>query len=181
VPASIKGDNCLQPLVAKYYLQVFEHCLQVHHIGIEAVPYMYTTVVPRIPMSTFVLDSPCGAINGHVTARTSRTFIAIDRLVDDSTHSVEDRLEERVLGHCFMYDPGVMWAMCHGWVDYAPGCHLLILRQSDRRITTRYSSPIQLSRCTEETQALRKISTLECKCRCPYCPGVKDYVDILYG
>jgi hypothetical protein len=181
VPASIRGDKCLQPLVAKYYLQVLEHCLQVHHNGMEAVPYMYTTVGPRIPMSTFVLDSQCGAINGHVMSRTSQTFIAIDRLVDDSTHSVEDGLEERVLGHCFMYDPGLMWAMCHGRVDYAPGCHLLILRQSDRRITTRYSGPIQLSRCTEETQALRKFPTLECKCRCPYCPGIKDYVDILYG
>jgi hypothetical protein len=122
---------------------------------------------PRIPMSIFVLDSQCGAITGHVTARTSRTSIAIDRLVDHSTHIVEDRLEERVLGHCFMYDPGLMWAMCHYRVDYAPGCHPLILRQSDRRITTRYSSPIQLGRCTEETQALRKIPTLECKCICP--------------
>jgi len=181
VPASIRGDKCFQPLVAKYYIQVLGHCLQIHHNGIEAVPYMYTTVGPLIPTSTFVLDSQCGAVNGYVTASTSRTFIAIHRLVDESTHSVEDGLEERVLGHCFIYDPGLMRAMCHGRVDDAPGCHLLILRQSDRRITTRYSSPIQLSRCTEETQALKRIPTLECKCRCPYCPGIKDYIDILYG
>jgi hypothetical protein len=181
VPASIKGDKCLQPLVAKYYLQVLEHCLQVHHNGIESVPYMYTTVSTHIPISTFVLDSQCGAINSRVTARTSRTFIAIDRLVDEPTHVVEDRSEERVLGHCFMYDPGLMWAMCRGQIDYAPGCHLLILRQSDRRITTRYISPIQLSRCTEETKGLENFPTLECECRCPYCPGIKDHVEILYG
>jgi hypothetical protein len=181
VPASIRGDKCLQPLVAKYYLQVLEHCLQVHHNGIEAVPYMYTTVGPHIPLSTFVLDSQCSSVNSHVASRTSRTFIAIDRLVDDSTHSDEGLSKERILGHCFMYDPGLMLAMCHGRVDYAPGSHLLILRQSGGRITTRYSSPIQLSRWTEEAQVLKEIPMLECKCRCPCCPGIKDYVDILYG
>jgi hypothetical protein len=181
VPASIRGDKCLQPLVAKHYLQVLEHCLQVHHDGIEAIPYMYTTAGPHIPEFAFLLDPQCGDINGHVTARTSRTFIVIDRFVDDSTHSVEDELQERVLGHCFMYDPGLVRAMCRGRVDYAPGCHLLILSQSDGRISTRYSSPIQLSRFTEKTQISGRIPTLECKCTCPSCPGIKDYVDILYG
>ncbi|CAN9187589.1 unnamed protein product [Alternaria alternata] len=181
VPASIRGDKCLQPLVAKYYLQVREHCLQVHNNGTEAVPYMHTTEGPLLPMSTFVLDSRCSTIRGHITAHTNRTFITIDRLVDGSPRSIDDQSQERVLGHCFMYDPGLMWAMCRGRIDYAPGCHLLILSQSDGRITTRYSSPIQLSLCTENTQALESIPTLECRCTCPDCPGIKDYVDILYG
>jgi hypothetical protein len=181
VPASIRGDKCLQPLLAKYYLRVLERCLQVHHNGIEAVPYMYITMSPSIPMSTFVLKSQCSAINGDTTLYTSRTFIAIDRLIDNPTHTVEDELQERVIGHCFLYDPGLMWAMCHGRVDYVPGCHLLILSQSDSRLTTRYGSPIQLSRCSEKTLASRRISTLECQCTCPNCPGVRDYVEILYG
>jgi hypothetical protein len=179
VPASLRGDKCFQPLVAKYYLQVLEDCLQVHHNGVEAVPYMYTTVGPRIPTSTFVVDSQCGAIND--TVRPSRTSIAIHRLVEYSPHSADDQSREVVLKHCFVYDPGFMWAMCHGRVDYAPGCHLLVLSQSDGRITTRYSGPIRLSRCTEKTQALGFFPTLECRCTCPDCPGIKDYVDILYG
>jgi hypothetical protein len=181
VPASIGGDKCLPPLVAKYYLQVREHCLQVHNNGTEAFPYMFTIEGPLVPKSTFVLNSQCGAIEGHITAHASRTSITIDRLVDGSPRSIEDQLQERVLGHCFMYDPGLMWAMRRGHVDYAPGCHLLVLSQSDGRITTRYSSPIQLSQYTQKAKVLERIPTLECKCTCPDCPGIKDYVDILYG
>jgi hypothetical protein len=181
VPASIEGDKCPQPLVGKYYLQVLENCLQINHNGIKAMAFMYTTFGSHIPMSNFVLDSRCRTINGLVTARTSRTFIAIDRVFDDPTHSSQDRSQERVLGHCFMYDPGLMWAMCQGRVDYAPGCHLEILSRSDQRLTTRYSSPIRLSRCTEETQTLERFPTLECKCNCHHCQRIQDHVDILYG
>jgi hypothetical protein len=181
VPASIRGDKCLQPLVAKFYLRVAEHRLQVHENGIEAVPFMYMTEGPLPPMLTFVLDSQCSTIKGHITAHTNRTFITIDRVVDDSLRDIDNQSQERVLGHCFMYDPGLMWAMCCRRIDYAPGCHLLVLSESDGRFTTRYSSPIRLSRYTEHTQVTESIPTLECKCTCPDCPGTKNYVDILYG
>jgi hypothetical protein len=60
-----------------------------------------------------------------VTARTSRTFIAIDRLVDDPIHSAQDQVHERIPMQCFIYDPGVMWVLCQGRVNFTPGCYLL--------------------------------------------------------
>jgi hypothetical protein len=26
---------------------------------------------------------------------------------------------------CFIYDPGVMWVLCQGRVNFTPGCYLL--------------------------------------------------------
>jgi hypothetical protein len=176
VPASIGGDKCLQTVSAKYYLQVLEHCLQVHHNGIKAFASMYKTVGPHIPMSKFVLDLQCRAIN-------LRTSIVIDRMTDAPTYNSQNQSQERVLGHCFMYEPGLLRAMYLGHVESAPGCHLSILSRSGQHITTRYIGPIQFSRCTEEgrSRSSRNIPTLECQCNCPGCPTVKEHVDILYG
>jgi len=181
VPASIRGDKCSRPLATKYYLQVLEHSLRLYHNDFEAIPFMYTVTSRFIPISTFVLDSRCDTISGHVATRASRTFITIKRLVDDSLLNTEDRLQETVLGHCFMYDPGLMRDMCHGRIDYAPGCHLVILSRSDGRIVTRYSSPIKLGQCTEETQKFRRFPKFDCQCTCHNSLGIKDFVDILYG
>lgn len=172
VPASISlGDKCLQPLMAKYYLQVLDDRLRVHHNGIEGPAFMYTTLSPHIPMFTFVFQLHC-----------CQRLIAIDSVVDDSTYSAQHQSNEQVLGHCFMYDPGLMTAMRQGRIDHAPGCHLLILSRSGGRLTTRYSSPIRLSLCTEERQTLRRFPMLECKCNCSSSrPEGREYVDILYG
>jgi hypothetical protein len=174
VPASMEGDKCLQTVSAEHYLQVLEHCLQVHRNGVKAIASMYKTLGPHIPMSKFVLDLPCRSTN-------ARTLIAIDRMADEPAYNSQDQSQERILGHCFIYEPSLLRAMYGGHVESAPGCHLSILSRSDQHITTRYISPIQFSRCTEETRSSRNIPTLECQCNCPGCPNGSEHVDILYG
>jgi hypothetical protein len=168
VPASIEGDKCFQTISSQDYLQVLEHCLQVHRNGANSMASMYKTLGPDIPMSEFVLG-----LTGH---SSSSPLIVINRMADEPAYNSQDQSQERVLGHCFMYEPALLRAMCLGHMESAPGCHLSILSRSDEHITTRYISPIQFSICTEESRISRNIPTLECQR-----PNGYEHMDILYG
>jgi hypothetical protein len=176
VPATIGGDKYLQPLVGQIYLQVLEDCFQIHENGKERYAAMFTMERPDIPMPKFLLEVKHHPTNNRLATRTR--LISVDIAVNPSTHNAQERSEETMLGHCFMYDPGSQMAMSKGLVNCAPGVHLVILRRSNGRLVTRYSGPIRLGRVAEERDSSEGLPVVECKCNCE---GSREFVDILYG
>lgn len=197
VPATIAGDKYSHPSGELFYLQVLEQSLQIHVNGEERQPYMYTIAGSHIPASTFVLDSKCLSTNRKVIESTEHIFIAVNRAGSSSDHGFQEEATETILGHCFLYDAGLLRAMCQshihdgsgGHVDdgsndhvhHTPSCHLVILSRSDGRITTRYNGAVRLSRVTEKEQKAKLLPVLECECNCCNHLGDNVFVDILHG
>lgn len=178
VPATIGGDRISRPRIGGRYLQVLEHCLQIHEDDKEQYSCMYTTTGFPIPPSAFVLEFKCQTKDGDLSACSKDVRIVIERSVECFMPGAPEESEETVLGHCFLHDPGSLLAMSLGLVDHAQGAHLVILSRSEGRLTTRYSGPIRFSRKSTKKQSLEVLPIVKCECNIH---GSKDVVDILYG
>jgi hypothetical protein len=178
VPAIIGGDRISEPLIGQPYLQVLDHCLQVHENNKEQHACLYTTAGCHLPTSKFVLDFKCQTADKELTVCALDMLIAIDRMGDPTMRSTPEEPDETVLGHCFMTDPGSLLAMSAGLAEFAQGSHLVILSRSEGRITTRYNSPMRFSRVTKKEQSLEGFPTMKCECNVH---SRKEFIDILYG